>query len=142
MLSVRIADFAADHAEICAIRFAVFVDEQQVPESIEIDDRDPHCVHLLAVDDGEPVGTGRIDLALSGKVGRVAVVASRRGQGVGTALMKYAHCIAKDNALDKVWCNAQVSVQPFYEHLGYRVTSEPFYEANIEHVRMERAFSD
>lgn len=142
MLTVRIADFAADHAEICAIRFAVFVDEQQVPENIEIDDRDPHCVHLLAVDDGEPVGTGRIDLALSGKVGRVAVVASRRGQGVGTALMKYAHCIAKDNALDKVWCNAQVSVRPFYEHLGYRVTSEPFYEANIEHVRMERAFSD
>ena len=142
MLTVRIADFVADHAEIRAIRFTVFVDEQQVPESIEIDDRDPHCVHLLAVDDGEPVGTGRIDLALSGKVGRVAVVASRRGQGVGTALMKYAHCIAKDNPLDKVWCNAQVSVRPFYERLGYRVTSEPFYEANIEHVRMERAFSD
>ncbi len=142
MLTVRRADFAADHAEICGIRFAVFVDEQQVPENIEIDDRDPHCVHLLAVDDGEPIGTGRIDLAMSGKVGRVAVIASRRRQGVGTALLEYAHCIARNNALDKVWCNAQVSVLPFYERLGYRVTSEPFYEADIEHVRMEHAFSD
>ncbi len=142
MLIVRIADFAADHADICGIRFAVFVDEQKVPESIEIDGRDPHCIHLLACDDGEPVGTGRIDLAKSGKVGRVAVVASRRGQGVGTALMEYAHGIARDHALDKVWCNAQVSVVPFYEGLGYCVTGEPFYEADIEHVRMERSFSN
>ncbi len=140
MLTVRIADFSADHAEIRGIRFAVFVDEQRVPENIEIDDRDPHSIHLLACDDGEPVGTGRIDLAMSGKVGRVAVVASRRGQGVGTALMEYAHGIARDNALDKVWCNAQVMVVPFYESLGYRVTGEPFYEADIEHVRMEYSF--
>ncbi|MEE8542397.1 MAG: GNAT family N-acetyltransferase [Gammaproteobacteria bacterium] len=138
MLTVRIADYAADQAEICSIRFAVFVDEQKVPKSLELDDRDPHCIHLLAHDDGEPVGTGRIDLAMSGKVGRVAVVASRRGQGVGTALMDYAHGIARDNALDTVWCNAQVAAVPFYENLGYRITNaEPFDEADIPHVRME-----
>ncbi len=140
MLTVRIADFTADHDELCSIRFAVFVDEQKVPQSLELDDRDPHCIHLLAHDDGEPVGTGRIDLALAGKVGRVAVVASRRGQGVGKALMEYAHGIARDNALDKVWCNAQVSAVPFYENLGYRITSaEPFDEADIPHLRMEYA---
>ena len=142
MLTVRIADFTADHTEICAIRYAVFVDEQKVPESIEIDDRDPHCVHVLAFNDGEPIGTGRIDLAKSGKVGRVAVVASRREEGVGTALMEYVHGVATDNALKKVWCNAQISAVSFYERLGYRVTSEPFDEAGIEHVRMERSFSD
>ncbi|MEE8238082.1 MAG: GNAT family N-acetyltransferase [Gammaproteobacteria bacterium] len=140
MLTVRIADFTADHDELCSIRYAVFVDEQKVPQSLELDDRDPHCIHLLAHDDGEPVGTGRIDLALAGKVGRVAVVASRRGQGVGKALMEYAHGIARDNALDKVWCNAQVSAVPFYENLGYRITSaEPFDEADIPHLRMEYA---
>ena len=140
MLTVRIADFAADRAEICSLRFTVFVDEQRVPESIELDDRDPHCIHLLAHNDGEPVGTGRIDLAMSGKVGRLAVVASRRGQGVGTALMECAHGIARDHALDTVWCNAQVAAVPFYENLGYRITSgEPFDEAGIPHVRMEYA---
>jgi len=137
-LVVRIADFGADQAIIRAIRFAVFVDEQQVPAEMEIDDSDPRCVHLLALDDDAPAGTGRIDIAESGKVGRVAVVASRRGQGVGTALMSLAHCVARENALASVWCNAQVSAVPFYEHLGYRITSpEPFDEAGIPHVRME-----
>lgn len=139
-LVVRIADFDADQAEIRAIRFSVFVDEQQVPAEMEIDASDAHCIHLLAADDDTPVGTGRIDLAESGKVGRVAVVASRRGQGVGTALMSFVHCVARENALDSVWCNAQVSAVPFYEYLGYRITSaEPFDEAGIPHVRMECA---
>ncbi len=137
-LVVRIADFDADQAEIRAIRFAVFVDEQQVPAEMEIDESDARCVHLLASDDDAPVGTGRIDLTKSGKVGRVAVVASRRGQGVGTALMSLAHCVARENTFETVWCNAQVSAVPFYERLGYRITStEPFDEAGIPHVRME-----
>ena len=137
-LVVRIADFDTDQAEIRAIRFAVFVDEQQVPAEMEIDDSDVRCVHLLASDDDTPVGTGRIDLTESGKVGRVAVLASRRGQGVGTALMSLAHCVARENSLNNAWCNAQVSAAPFYERLGYRITSaEPFDEAGIPHVRME-----
>ena len=137
-LVVRIADFDADQTEIRAIRFAVFVDEQQVPAEMEIDASDACCIHLLALDNDVPVGTGRIDIAESGKVGRVAVVASRRGQGVGTALMSLAHCVARESALDSVWCNAQVSAVPFYEYLGYRITSaDPFDEAGIPHVRME-----
>jgi predicted GNAT family N-acyltransferase len=137
-LVVRIADFGADQADIRAIRFAVFVDEQRVPAEMEIDDSDARCVHLLASDDDAPVGTGRIDLAEGGKVGRVAVVASRRGQGVGTAMMSFVHCVARENSLNNVWCNAQVSAVPFYERLGYRITSaEPFDEAGIPHVRME-----
>ena len=139
-LVVRIADFDVDQAEIRAIRFAVFVDEQQVPAEMEIDDSDARCIHLLAADNDEPVGTGRVDLAESGKVGRVAVVASRRGQGVGTALMSLAHCVARENELETVWCHAQISAVPFYEQLGYRITSaEPFDEAGIPHVRMECA---
>ena len=139
MKTIRQADFESDNAAIRGVRFGVFVDEQHVPENIEMDDRDPLCIHVLAFDDASPIGTGRIDLAESGKIGRLAVVSSKRRQGVGTALMEYLHGIAKNNALDMVWCNAQVSAVPFYEQLGYRVTSDPFYEANIEHVRMERA---
>ena len=140
MLTVRLADYETDFAAIRAIRFTVFVDEQQVPEELEMDDADPKCIHLLAIEGDEPVGTGRIDIGNAGKVGRVAIVASWRGQGVGTALMKLTHGVAKEHGLDGVWCNAQVSVQPFYEGLGYRVTSaEPFNEAGIPHVRMECA---
>ncbi len=136
-MNIRHADFISDLADIRRVRFAVFVDEQQVPAEIEMDDRDPVCIHLLALDTEGAVGTARIDLGRSGKVGRLAVLASHRRQGVGMALMHGLHQVAVENQLAKVWCNAQVSAVPFYQRLGYRVTSGPFYEADIEHVRMD-----
>lgn len=138
MLHIREADYKSDRTLLMEIRLQVFVDEQRVPPSLEADDRDPFCVHLLAFENGEAVGTGRIDFDQDGKIGRVAVLASKRGRGVGAALMARLHEVGKRNGLNKVWCNAQVSAIPFYEKLGYRIASETFYEAGIEHVRMER----
>lgn len=136
---IREADYESDRAVLMRIRFRVFVDEQHVPPSLETDDRDPFCIHLLAFENAEAVGTGRIDLDQGGKIGRVAVLGSKRRQGVGAALMKRLHEVGKRSGLSKVWCNAQVPAVPFYEKLGYRITSKPFYEAGLEHVRMERA---
>ena len=136
-MHVRTADFEADHAEIRRIRFTVFVDEQRVPEDLEIDDRDRHCTHVLAFgDDDTAIGTGRIDR--NGKIGRVAVLAAHRGRGVGAALMDRLHDVARQWRLDKVWCHAQIGALPFYVRLGYRGDGAHFYEAGIEHVRMER----
>lgn len=145
-LSVAIADFDADHDAIRRIRFAVFVDEQRVPEEVELDDRDPVCVHVLAYSNGRAVGTGRIDLRPqhggAGKVGRVAVLREARGRGVGNAIMHALHRIAKERGVERVWCHAQVSAVPFYERLGYRTVGERFFEAGIEHVRMRRERAD
>lgn len=137
-LTVRIADYVRDYETIRRIRFAVFVDEQRVPENIEMDDRDAYCVHVLAFQRGEAVGTGRIDPEQGGKIGRVAVLAPNRGRGAGAALMQRLHEIAQDRGLRRVWCHAQVTAAPFYASLGYSVTSEPFDEAGIEHVEMEK----
>jgi predicted GNAT family N-acyltransferase len=137
-MQVRLADFVADHAALRAVRFAVFVDEQRVPEEEELDERDPECLHVLAVDGDAAVGTGRLDIAAGGKIGRVAVLASHRGGGVGEALMRRLHALAAEHGLTQVWCNAQVAAVPFYERLGYRVVGEArFFEAGIEHARME-----
>ncbi|MFL2546896.1 MAG: GNAT family N-acetyltransferase [Candidatus Rariloculaceae bacterium] len=137
-IEVRIADFEKEQEFLRLIRFMVFVEEQQVPAEMEMDDEDLVCIHVLALYEGEPVGTGRIDIGKAGKIGRVAVLSSRRRQGVGEAVMTLLHDLARQNALAGVWCNAQVSAVPFYENLGYRVTSaEPFDEAGIPHLRME-----
>ena len=137
-IEVRVADFAADYESLRAVRFTVFVGEQQVPAEIEMDDDDSVCIHVVALDDGNPVGTGRIDITKAGKIGRVAVIESRRRQGIGEAIMRGLHGVAKENSLSGVWCNAQVAAAEFYKSLGYRITSdEPFDEAGIPHVRME-----
>ena len=120
------------------IRFAVFVDEQNVPPEVEMDERDPHCIHLLALIGEAPVATARVDIAHEGKVGRLAVLARHRRQGIGRALMLRCHEIAANHGLSDVWCNAQVVAVPFYESLGYAVESEVFDEAGIDHVRMRR----
>jgi predicted GNAT family N-acyltransferase len=134
------ADFERDYAALRAVRFAVFVDEQHIPRELEMDDRDVECVHWLATDErGEPIGTVRLDLGARGKIGRLAVLARERGHGVGRALMERVHELARERGLASVWCHAQMSAAPFYERLGYRVTSEPFEEAGIEHVEMEYA---
>jgi predicted GNAT family N-acyltransferase len=137
-MNVAPADFERDYAAIRAVRFAVFVDEQQIPRELEMDDRDAECRHWLATDErGEPVGTVRLDLDARGKVGRLAVLARERGRGVGRALMERVHELARARGLASVWCHAQITAVPFYERLGYRIASEPFEEAGIEHVRME-----
>ena len=81
-----------DDVDACmAIRRKVFVEEQAVPEELELDAHDATAVHLLAVADGRPVGTAR--LLIDGdhaKIGRVAVLAETRGTGAGAALMRAA----------------------------------------------------
>lgn len=134
---VFVADFERDHDAIRAVRFAVFVDEQRVPAELEMDERDVECVHVLAVDEaGQPVGTGRIDVGLGGKIGRMAVIAARRRSGVGRALVETLHACALEHGLKAVWCHAQVAARPFYERAGYRAHGEIFLEAGIAHVRM------
>ena len=132
----RVADYDADYAAIRGIRFAVFVDEQRVPPELEMDDRDPVCIHLLGYDGAVPIATGRIDFGYDGKIGRVAVLPAHRRGGTGTALMAELHTLARRHGLAHVWCNAQIVAAPFYERLGYQIASEPFDEAGIPHVRM------
>lgn len=138
MVYIREADYDSDRAVLMKVRFRVFVEEQHVPPSLETDDRDPLCTHLLVFEDHEAIATGRIDLDQDGKIGRVAVLASKRRQGIGAAVMARLHEIGKRNGLNKVWCHAQVTAVPFYERLGYQIIGATFYEAGIEHVRMER----
>jgi predicted GNAT family N-acyltransferase len=138
-MNVVAADLARDHADIRRVRFTVFVDEQRVPAELEMDDRDAACCHWLARDSsGAALGTVRLDIEKGGKVGRLAVLAEARGRGVGRALMERLHEAARERGLTSVWCHAQVSAVPFYTRLGYRITSEPFDEAGIEHVTMTR----
>jgi predicted GNAT family N-acyltransferase len=139
-MKIIVADLERDYAAIRGVRFAVFVDEQQIPRELEMDDRDILCVHWLALDEsGSAIGTVRLDLDARGKVGRLAVLAHERRRGVGRALMERLHEHARAHGLAHVWCHAQSSAAPFYSRLDYRISSEPFDEAGIEHVRMDRA---
>lgn len=136
-IRVVAADYGDDQAAIRHVRFTVFVDEQAVPAELEMDERDPHCFHVLALDaDGSAVGTGRIDLADGARLGRMAVLATHRRHGVGRALVEALHAHAIENDCAEVWCHAQVGAQDFYRRAGYVAEGETFFEAGIEHITM------
>lgn len=126
-------DLAACHA----IRRAVFIEEQGVSEAEEIDDLDGDAVHLLAMDGGAPVGTARLLFAGDmGKIGRVAVMPSHRGTGLGKSLMLAALDVLRQRGLTKAKLSSQDHAIGFYESLGF-VAEGPFYDdAGIPHRDM------
>ena len=84
---VRPVNWHASRDKLRAIRHAVFVEEQRVPEALEWDDADERAYHVLATSsEGEAIGTGR--LKLDGQIGRMAVQREWRRRGVGTAILK------------------------------------------------------
>lgn len=118
------------------IRIEVFVKEQNVPPELEWDDADCGATHFLAQYDNEYIGTAR--LCSDGHLGRMAVREPFRGQGVGKALIEACEKEARRQKIVKIILNAQSYAIPFYEKMGYEVTSEAFMEAGIEHQSMAR----
>jgi len=123
--------------EALAIRYAVFVEEQLVPEEMELDEFDPLSVHALARDaDGSAIGTGR--LLPDGHIGRMAVLAKARGRGVGGALLRALMDESRRRGNREAMLNAQVQAQSFYERHGYAVDGDVYDDAGIPHIAMRR----
>ena len=132
---VTAADWSAHRGQLHAIRRAVFIEEQNVPEELEWDDSDRQCFHVLAfAADGSAIGTGR--LALDGRIGRMAVLKDWRGRGVGSAILKYLLVLAQKEGHLAVRLHAQTHAVPFYTKHGFAVSGPEFLEANIPHHAM------
>lgn len=127
-----------DIAACRALRRTVFIEEQGVSEAIEVDDLDDAAIHLLATDNGTPIGSARLLVQGDiGKVGRVCVLAHARGTGLGAALMRAA--VAEFRTIPgviKVKLGAQTHAIPFYERLGFTATGPEYLEADIPHRDM------
>jgi len=121
--------------QLSAVRVAVFVREQGVPEALEWDERDATCVHVLATDAaGDAIGTAR--LSSDAHVGRMAVLAPWRKRGVGRALLQMLIARARMRGDAELILNAQTHAIEFYRRSGFEVTSGEFMEAGIPHVEM------
>jgi predicted GNAT family N-acyltransferase len=134
---VRLTDWHADAERLAAVRRAVFVDEQQVPEELEWDGLDGACAHALAEDaTGRAIGTAR--LLPDGSVGRMAVLPAWRGRGVGSALLATMLEVARRRGDREVTLHAQTHACGFYEGHGFVRRGAEFLEAGIPHVAMAR----
>lgn len=137
--SIRLGDWDALQDEAKAIRFEVFVDEQQVDPELELDDMDAVCLHAIAYDAcGAAAGTGR--LLPDGHIGRMAVRKMARGHGIGSALLQALMLQAQARGDRRLVLSAQTHAAPFYARHGFVPQGEVYVEAGIEHILMQLVF--
>ncbi len=135
--TIRPATWQQDERALRQIRQQVFIEEQNVPTELEWDGEDETAFHLLAEDsEGNPIGTARI--LPDGHIGRVAVLASWREQGIGTALMEHMLAEAENRHFKNIFLDAQVDAISFYEKLGFQAEGKTFLDAGILHRHMVR----
>ena len=144
-ISVKLVQTEAERLQAIAIRVEVFVREQGVPLSEEIDIDDETATHAIALLGGLPVGTGRLvyspqtaSALLEAKIGRMAVLRAWRRKGVGGQIMDVLEKAALKQGATQTVLHSQTYVQDFYSAHGYVPMGEPFLEVGIEHLQMSK----
>ncbi len=138
-MEVRQAASEDEVAAALALRSRVFCGEQGVSFEADQDGRDPEATHIVAVDDGDVIGTCR--LLFRGPVarlGRLAVERERRGDGVAARILREADRVAADAGADSIALHAQTYALALYEAAGYREHGPTLVEAGSEHVAREK----
>jgi predicted GNAT family N-acyltransferase len=134
---IIITDYLAYAKDIRSIRTMVFVVEQSVPAELEHDEHDETALHAVVFEEGSAVATGR--MLEDGHIGRIAVLRSKRGKGVGGLVMQAFFQQAKEMKLNQVWLSSQCHAQSFYGNLGFVCVGEKYQEAGIDHIKMTKA---
>ncbi len=140
MFTVRVAHSDLEREDAFSVRRKVFVEEQGVPLSLELDELDQTAAHFVVYAENQPIGAGRIRDASKGigKVERVCILKEFRGNHLGNLIMKALEEYAVNTEMHKIILNAQSYAIPFYEKLGYVTTSPEFMDADIPHRAMEK----
>lgn len=125
---------------ILKLRYEVFNIEQQCIYQ-DIDDKDIFAYHLFLEEGDKTIAYLRIidkgkayeDTA----IGRVLVSELYRRQGISREMLSLAIEFIEEKLHESRICiSAQVYLVDFYKSLGFTVISEPYVEANIEHIKM------
>ena len=146
---IRILESEKDRSLGFKLRTEVFVNEQNVPKELELDEKDnsEYTIHIGYFKDDKLIGVARLidmdkDII---HICRVAIDKNHRGEGIGYKLILGCEDIAK-NVLNKdftIELGAQLYAENFYKKLGYnRVTNNIYIDAGIEHIDMRKTITN
>lgn len=132
--NVEIVSWQSHQADLIPIRQQVFVEEQEVDPDFEWDEIDSSAVHLLIKVDQLPVACARV--IQYKKIGRMAVLKTWRGKGLGMAILESAIEVCKNHGTKSIFLTAQTHAIDFYKRAGFVEISGVYQDANIPHVDM------
>ena len=122
------------------VRRQVFVEEQGIPEDLVFDDRDQEALHIVVKDGDRVIGTARVLFLADNqaKLERMAVIEAFRRKGIGKRMISFLNEELRNKQVEQVVLHAQHGVVEFYKSCGFEESGQPFWEAGIKHIKMQR----
>lgn len=145
--SVQVSSWAElskdDLYSIMRLRTDVFFLEQRAEEEeLDFRDQEPATRHYWIADGRVPAAYLRVLLDAQPQhrdarrvIGRVAVRADRRGEGLAQVLMRR---VLADFGAEAMMLHAQQYIVPLYAKFSFEVFGELYQEAGIPHLSMYR----
>ncbi|MGI6218168.1 MAG: GNAT family N-acetyltransferase [Coriobacteriales bacterium] len=141
-VTFKIGDFESEKF----VRTKVFIEEQGFEYEFDEHDKDPSTVHITAWDGDELLGCIRM-LPPKGDdpdkdtwtLGRLAVLKTARGRGIGGLLVAEGESVARSAGAKSVKLHAQCRVTPFYEKQGYVSFGPIEKEEHVDHIWMRKS---
>ena len=134
-LKIKKVETEQELKQVFGIRKHVFIEEQNVPVEVEMDEFDETAEHFIAYIGETPIGCARIRTNGFVKLERIAITKENRNKGYGTQLTKYLIDISKKNDKE-IMMHSQDYVKDFYKKFGFEIVGDSFYEGGIKHVKM------
>lgn len=121
------------------VRKQVFVQEQKIPERLEIDEFDEIADHIIIYEKKSPIATGRFFFdGNKFKIGRICVVKHFRNNNYGTILIENLLKKAEENCIYEVHLDAQLIIINFYKKFGFVEYGNIFDDCGIDHISMKK----
>jgi predicted GNAT family N-acyltransferase len=136
-LNIKKAEDSDEISKLIEVRRKVFIEEQNVPPELEIDECDREATHFIVKYNNKIIGTARLVISENkGKIGRLCILKEFRSQGIGLKLMNKIIEYSKEIGLICVYLEAQVHAIPFYGKIGFVAKGKEHMDAGIPHKTM------
>lgn len=123
------------------IRVDVFIIEQECQPGWEPDELDKESRHFIAQAGKEIVSTLRVRETAPHeiKIERMVTKKEYRGKGISKKLLNFVIQEINKTKPERIWIEAQIQAQKFYEKMGFKVISKQYdlWNTGILHVEME-----
>ena len=139
-ITIKLAETKAEFKGALTVRERVFVQEQQIPAEVELDEDDEIAIHAVALHQGRVVGTGRLVIENDSwaRIGRMAVDEKFRRQGTGARVLVFLEDAARAQGSYRSVLHAQEYIKSFYARRGYWEHGAAFLEVGIPHIEMHK----
>ncbi len=135
-LTVKKVETEQELEQVFNIRKRVFIEEQKVPEKIEMDEFDKTSEHFIAFLGKKPIGCARVRTNTFVKLERIAILKEYRRKGYGKKLTEFLINYCKKNKSNEILIHSQKYITDFYKKFGFKTIGKPFDEAGIDHIKM------